>query len=97
MLIRLWSMVGVVRVAASHCCALSVYSEDAAKRVMSKVKKAEMSIIANSFTNLYLIGEDGKPNGLTRVKELLDAGVNVACATDNINYWYNAVGTGTFC
>lgn len=82
------------KVSASHCCALSAYSDDYAKKVISKVKEAEMSIIANPFTNLYLLSPDGKPNGVTRVKELSDAGVNVAYATDNLNDGYNSLGNG---
>jgi len=82
------------KVAASHCCALSSYSEEHAKRVISKVREAEMSIISNPFTNLYLLSEDGRPNGVTRVRELLDAGVNVVYATDNFNDGYNSLGNG---
>ena len=82
------------KVTASHCCALSAYSDEHARRVIRKVKEAEMSIISNPFTNLYLLSEDGKPNGVTRVKELLDAGVNVVYATDNMNDGYNSLGNG---
>ncbi len=71
------------RVTASHCCSLSAVDGSTAKRVLRKVRKAKMNIVANPITNLYLQGNDGKPNGLTRVKELLDAGVNVIYATDN--------------
>lgn len=82
------------KVTASHCCALSAYSEDVAKRVISKLREAEMSIIANPFTNLYLVSKNGRPNGVTRVRELADAGVNVIYATDNLNDGYNSLGNG---
>lgn len=82
------------KVVASHCSALSAYSPEKARRVIEKIREAEMSIIANPFTNIYILGRDGKPNGITRVKDLLDAGVNVAYATDNFNDGYNPLGNG---
>ncbi|MEM3420761.1 MAG: amidohydrolase family protein [Candidatus Hadarchaeum sp.] len=81
-------------VVASHCSALSAYSWENARRVIEKVREAEMSIIANPFTNIYILGRDGKPNGITRVKDLLDSGVNVTYATDNFNDAYNPLGNG---
>jgi len=81
------------KVAASHCCSLSAVSEKTAKRVIKKVRDAKMSIIANPITNLYLQGSDGNPNGVTRVRELLDAGVNVIYGTDNTRDAFNPLGT----
>jgi len=80
------------RVTASHCSSLSTVSDDIAMRVIRKVREAEMSIIANPFTNLYLWGKGGSPEGVTRVRELLDAGVNVAYATDNTMDAFNPLG-----
>ena len=51
-----------------------------------------MNVVANPFTNLYLRRKDGKPNWVTRVKELLDAGVNVTYATDNTEDPFNPLG-----
>jgi len=82
------------KVVASHCSALSAYDEEYARRVIAKVREAEMSIIANPFTNIYILDRNGKLNGITRVKELLDAGVNVVYATDNFNDGYNPLGNG---
>ena len=80
------------RVTASHCNSLAAISDDAATRVIRKVREAKMNVIANPFTNLYLWGKDGKPTGVTRVRELLDAGVNVAYATDNTLDPFNPLG-----
>ena len=80
------------KVAASHCCSLSAIGEDKAKEIIKKVARAKMSVIANPFTNLYLWGEDGRPEGLTRVKELLEGGVNVAYGTDNTQDAFNPLG-----
>jgi len=80
------------RVTGSHCCALSAASDEDAKRIIKKVHAANMNIIANPLTNLYLWGKDGKPDWVTRVKELLDAGVNVAYATDSTYDPFNPFG-----
>ncbi len=71
------------RVTAGHCCSLSAVSDEVAKGVTEKVLGAKMNIVANPFDNLYLWGEDERPEGVTRVGDLLDAGVNVIYATDS--------------
>lgn len=78
-------------VSASHCCSLSAVGDETAERIIRKVRDAEMNVIANPFTNMYL-GKNGRPNGITRVRELLDAGVNVAYATDNTQHPFNPLG-----
>ncbi len=75
------------RVTASHCCALAAYPDDYAKRVIEKVALAEMNVITNPMVNLYLQGRHDKQpvrRGITRVKELINAGVNVICGSDDI-------------
>lgn len=75
------------RVTAGHTCALASYDDHYAGYVIDKVKRAEMNMITNPVTNLMLQGRyDGYPKrrGLTRVKELLNAGVNVAYGQDCI-------------
>jgi len=78
-------------VAAGHCCALSVYDLDYAQKVIEKVALAQIHVITNPLTNLYIQGRgSGTPTwrGITRVKELLAAGVNVSCALDdNSNFF----------
>jgi len=52
------------------------------------VAAAQMNVITNPLVNLYLQGRaDQQPvrRGITRVKELLQAGVNVSCGSDDIN------------
>ena len=76
------------RVTAGHCCALATYPDDYARRVIEKVALAEMNVITNPLVNLYLQGRhDRQPvrRGITRVKQLLEAGVNVACGSDDIS------------
>lgn len=75
------------RVIAGHCCALAAYPDDYAKQVIEKVAKAEITVVTNPMINLYLQGRgDSQPvrRGITRVKELLAAGVNVSCGLDDV-------------
>ncbi len=75
------------RVTAGHCCALAAYDDEYAKRVIDKVAEAQINVVTNPLTNLYLQGRhDCQPmrRGITRVKELLAAGVNVACGLDDV-------------
>jgi cytosine deaminase len=74
-------------VTAGHCCALAAYPDDYASRVIEKVAQARLNIVTNPMVNLYLQGRhDRQPvrRGITRVKQLLEAGVNVACGSDDI-------------
>jgi cytosine deaminase len=75
------------RVTAGHCCALAAYDDAYAGRVIDKVAEARLNIVTNPLVNLYLQGRgDRQPvrRGITRVKELLEAGVNVACGMDDV-------------
>lgn len=75
------------RCTACHTCALAAYNDYYAAKVISLVKKAQMNMITNPATNLMLQGRrDKQPirRGITRVKELLEAGVNVAYGQDCI-------------
>ncbi len=73
------------RVMADHVCALASYDDYHAAKVIGAIKLAEMTIETNPETNLVLEGRlDTYPKrrGLTRVKELLQAGVNVTYGQD---------------
>jgi cytosine deaminase len=75
------------RVTAGHCCALAAYPDEYARKVIDKLAQAQVNVITNPLVNLYLQGRgDSQPvrRGITRVKELLQAGVNVACGSDDI-------------
>jgi cytosine deaminase len=75
------------RVIAGHCCALAAYPDEYAKQVMDVVAEAEITVVTNPMINLYLQGRgDSQPvrRGITRVKELLQAGVNVSCGLDDV-------------
>ena len=76
------------RVTAGHCTALAAYDDAYAAQVIAKVAEARINVVTNPMTNLYLGGRgDSQPvrRGITRVKELLAAGVNVACGLDDVD------------
>jgi cytosine deaminase len=73
------------RVTAGHTCALAGYPDDYAAAVMDKVAAAGLHMITNPATNLMLQGRlDAHPKrrGITRVRELLERGVNVSFGQD---------------
>lgn len=85
------------RVTAGHTCALAGYEEDYANRVIGLVRDAGIHMIVNPATNLMLQGRgDAQPKrrGITRVKELLEAGVNVSCGQDCIRDPFYPFGRG---
>jgi len=85
------------RVTADHATALAAYDDSYAARVISLVARAEMSVVTLP-TKLMRGGiRDKEPRrrGLTRVRELLAAGVNVAYGQDVIQDGFLPVfGTG---
>jgi cytosine deaminase len=73
------------RVTAGHTCALAAYPADYAATVIDKVRRAGIHMITNPATNLMLQGRlDAEPKrrGITRVGELLAAGLNVSFGQD---------------
>ncbi|MGA2287006.1 amidohydrolase family protein [Bradyrhizobium sp.] len=76
------------RVTAGHTCALASYPRDYADHVIGRLREADINMIANPATNLMLQGrldDYPKRRGVTQVKELLAAGVNVACGQDCVH------------
>jgi cytosine/creatinine deaminase len=83
------------RVTASHCGALAAYDDNHAARVIGYCKEAELSISTNTQISLVLDGRADRGlvrRGVTRVRELLDAGVNVLSAQDDVNDPYYPFG-----
>jgi cytosine deaminase len=75
-------------VTAGHTCALANYPRDYADRVIARLSEANVNMIANPATNLMLQGrldDYPKRRRVTQVKELLAAGVNVACGQDCVH------------
>ena len=80
------------RVVASHCNALALYPDEEATRVIDKVLAAGMAVTVLPIANLQMLGGEGRTprnRGSSRVKEMLDAGINVAAGADNMyDIWY---------
>jgi cytosine deaminase len=80
------------RVSAGHTTAMHSYNNAYAFKLQGLLLQAEISIIANPFDNTVLQARFDtypKRRGITRVKELLAAGVNVCLGHDSImDPWY---------
>ena len=85
------------RVVASHCCALSAVTEQQAAHAIERVCEAQIAVVTLPSANMYLLGraDNGMVRrGLTRVRQLLDAGVPVCCGSDNVQDPFNPFGRG---
>ena len=82
-------------VTAGHCCSLAFMEAAAAGRVIERVAVAGISIVTLPSCNLVLMGRgmNPPPRGVTRVKELLAAGVNVCAGSDNAQDPFNPFGS----
>ncbi len=75
------------RVTASHCTAMHSYDNAYAFKLIRLLARAQVNVVANPFDNVVLQGRFDtypKRRGITRVKELLAGGVNVALGHDSI-------------
>ena len=85
------------RVVAGHSSALSAMAPDEAQRTIDELREAGVGIVTLPAANLFLQGREADrlpPRGLTRVKELLAAGVPLAAASDNIQDPFVPSGSG---
>ncbi len=73
------------RVTAGHCCAMAAWEDEYASDVIARAVTANLNFVTNPATNLLLQGRlDSEPGrrGLPRIKEMLTAGLPVACGQD---------------
>ncbi|NNU48640.1 cytosine deaminase [Rhizobium sp. WYCCWR 11279] len=81
---------------AGHCCSLARQDEDTAARTVELVAKAGIAVIALPMCNMYLQdrypGRTPRWRGVTLFKELADAGVATAVASDNTRDPFYAYG-----
>lgn len=85
------------RVTAGHCCSMAAWDDDFAAKVIRRLAQVDVSIVSNPATNLVIQGrEDHEPRrrGIARVKELIEAGVNVAAGQDNLHDGFYPLGAG---
>ena len=85
------------RVTASHTTAMHSYNGAYTSRLFRLLKLSGINFVANPLVNIHLQGrfdDYPKRRGITRVKELLAAGINVCFGHDDIfDPWY-PLGTG---
>ena len=81
------------RVTAGHVCALDSASPEVAEQAIELIHAAQISVI--SQPDMYRLGREDLSHvrrGLTRVRQLLAAGVNVAYASNNVRDGYRPLG-----
>lgn len=82
---------------ASHTTAMGSYNDAYAYKLFRLLKLSSINFVSNPLVNIHLQGRFDtypKRRGLTRVKELLEAGLNVCFGHDDIfDPWY-PLGTG---
>lgn len=82
---------------ASHTCAMGSYNNAYAFKLFKLLKLSKMNFISCPTENIHLQGRYDtypKRRGLTRVKELNDAGINVCFAQDSISDPWYPLGNG---
>jgi cytosine/creatinine deaminase len=86
------------RVSAVHCRgALDSPNDTYARKIVGLAKKAQMTIVENPHISLMMYGRNDKfpiRRGITRVREFMKAGVNVATGQDDIDDPYYPFGRG---
>ncbi len=85
------------RTTASHTCSFGSADNSYAYRMMDLFKKSKLNFISCPTENAYLQGRQDtypKRRGLTRVKEFLESGINIAFAQDSINDPWYPMGNG---
>lgn len=82
---------------ASHTCSFGSADNSYAYRMFDLFKRSKMNFISCPTENVYLQGRQDlypKRRGLTRVKEFIEHGINVAFAQDSINDPWYPLGNG---
>lgn len=85
------------KVAVGHLTSIGAMDDERAARVIEAIAEAEITVIPLPATDLFMNGRGGEPprfRGLTRVRELITAGVNVAVSSNNIRNAFTPSGRG---
>lgn len=85
------------RVTASHTTAMHSYNNAYVVRLMRLLTMSGINFVSNPLVNTHLQGRTDtypKRRGVTRVKELTEAGINVSFGQDDIVDPWNPLGTG---
>lgn len=84
------------RVTVSHLCALYSIEPGKAREIIEGIAKAGINVVTLPSANLHIQGRNytqNPPRGLTRVRDLLQAGVNVCYGCDNMRDAFVPFGT----
>jgi len=86
-------------VVCGHCCSLSVQAPERQRSTIALAREAGIRVVSLPLCNLYLQDRRGAAfprtpqwRGLTLVHDLMDAGIPVACASDNVRDAFHAFG-----
>lgn len=85
------------RVTASHTTAMHSYNNAYFLRLLRLLQMSDINFVSNPLVNTHLQGRIDtypKRRGVTRVKELTEAGLNVSFGQDDIVDPWNPLGTG---
>lgn len=85
------------RVTVDHLCALASMTDQDAHNIITQMADAGLKAVSLPAVNLYLQGRhDSFPirRGVTRLKEIWEAGIPIAVASDNIHDPFHPFGRG---
>ena len=85
------------RVTASHTTAMGSYNDTYTYKLFRLLKMSDINFVSNPLVNVHLGGRFDtypKRRGVTRIKELTGAGINVSFGEDDIQDPWNPLGDG---
>lgn len=84
------------RVTASHCCAMVVWEQEYADRIIRRMADAGVNLVSNPLSLVLQGRADPEPRrrGIARVKECLAAGVVCGTGQDCVNDAFYPFGAG---
>ena len=85
------------RITVGHLCALGSMAPRKSDRAIELIRRAGFHVFVFASSQLYRLGRTDPRDarrGLTRIKELLRAGINVAYASNDVRDAFNPFGNG---
>ena len=85
------------RVTASHTTAMGSYNNAYTYKLFRLLKMSNINFVSNPLVNVHLGGRFDtypKRRGVTRIKELTNAGINVSFGEDDVQDPWNPLGNG---
>ncbi|MGN8646104.1 amidohydrolase family protein [Gracilibacillus sp. HCP3S3_G5_1] len=85
------------QVTAGHLCSLAAVEQDKVNHIIEGMAKNQINAVTLPGANMYLQGRQDRGvvrRGVTRIKELINGGVSIATASDNVNDPFHPFGRG---